>query len=226
MFNENSFIVAIKTTGNVFSNDAVEELNVKANFYRDLLTDEPFVKKDIIKLQDPNSLDKFNLQSFYHVKLNLKWEKDDEEARKDPNYYLRTVNTETKNTLDELKKTHPSTSAASASKVVEEKADLVNAATYSTGRVAASLTSTAMDIVTKVEPAIIDENELRWSRAISKGKKGYVCLVTNLGRLNIELFCDQVPRVCENFLKHCADKYYKGTKFHRSIKNFMVMKQI
>jgi peptidyl-prolyl cis-trans isomerase-like protein 2 len=55
-----------------------------------------------------------------------------------------------------------------------------------------------------------------------KGKKGYVCLVTNLGRLNVELFCDQVPRVAENFLKHCSTKYYKDTKFHRSIKHFMV----
>lgn len=51
---------------------------------------------------------------------------------------------------------------------------------------------------------------------------GYVRLVTNLGPLNLELYCDVVPKTCENFLKHCQNGYYDGTKFHRSIRNFMV----
>jgi len=55
-----------------------------------------------------------------------------------------------------------------------------------------------------------------------KKKKGYVRLATNLGVLNIELDCDLCPQTCENFIKHCADKYYVGSKFHRSIKNFIV----
>ena len=53
-------------------------------------------------------------------------------------------------------------------------------------------------------------------------KKGYVRLVTNVGPLNIELHCDYVPKTCENFIKHCASGYYNGTRFHRSIKHFMV----
>jgi len=32
----------------------------------------------------------------------------------------------------------------------------------------------------------------------------------------------EVPKTCENFLKHCLDGYYKDTVFHRSIRNFMV----
>jgi peptidyl-prolyl cis-trans isomerase-like protein 2 len=52
------------------------------------------------------------------------------------------------------------------------KADVVNAANYSTGRVAASFTSTVMEIVTHQEPAIIDENEIRWERVRKLGKKG------------------------------------------------------
>ena len=79
-----------------------------------------------------------------------------------------------------------------------------------------------MEIVTRQEPDIIDENVIRWERVIKQSKKGYVCLVTNFGRLNVELFCDQVPRTCENFMKLCENKYYKDTLFHRSIKNFMV----
>ena len=81
-----------------------------------------------------------------------------------------------------------------------------------------------MEIVTSQEPAILDENEIRWDRVRKAGKKGYACLVTNYGRLNLELFCDQAPRTCENFMKHCADKYYKDTLFHRLIPGFMVKK--
>ncbi|XP_035689946.1 RING-type E3 ubiquitin-protein ligase PPIL2-like isoform X2 [Branchiostoma floridae] len=40
--------------------------------------------------------------------------------------------------------------------------------------------------------------------------------------VNMELHCDMVPKTCENFLKHCQNKYYKGTQFHRSIRNFMI----
>lgn len=44
----------------------------------------------------------------------------------------------------------------------------------------------------------------------------------NFGALNLELHCDLVPKTCENFIKHCQNGYYDGTKFHRSIRNFMV----
>lgn len=50
----------------------------------------------------------------------------------------------------------------------------------------------------------------------------YVRLYTNFGPLNLELHSDMVPKTCENFLKHCESGYYNGTKFHRSIRNFMV----
>ncbi|KAK2541688.1 hypothetical protein Q9233_000594 [Columba guinea] len=42
VFTNNSHIVAIKTTGNVFAYEAVEQLNIKPKSYKDLLTDEPF----------------------------------------------------------------------------------------------------------------------------------------------------------------------------------------
>lgn len=78
VFNENSHIVAIKTTGNVFSYEvgivlyyifvntlhtyilgnifslnlqAIEELNLKTKNFKDLLTSEPFTRKDIITIQ-------------------------------------------------------------------------------------------------------------------------------------------------------------------------------
>ena len=50
----------------------MERLNIKPNFWKDLITDEPFTRKDIITVQDPNNLDKFNLANFYHLQKNLK----------------------------------------------------------------------------------------------------------------------------------------------------------
>lgn len=35
---------------------AIEELNIKQKYWKDLLTDEPFSRKDIIHLQDPLNL--------------------------------------------------------------------------------------------------------------------------------------------------------------------------
>lgn len=51
---------------------AVERLNIKAGFWKDLLTDEPIARKDIVHLQDPTHLDKFNIAEFFHIKKNLK----------------------------------------------------------------------------------------------------------------------------------------------------------
>lgn len=42
------------------------------------------------------------------------------------------------------------------------------------------------------------------------------------GDLNIELHSDLAPRAAENFLVLADKGYYTGTKFHRSIKNFMI----
>lgn len=50
-FTPTSHIVAICQTGNVYSLEAIEELNLKPGHLRDLLTDEPFQRKDIITLQ-------------------------------------------------------------------------------------------------------------------------------------------------------------------------------
>lgn len=50
-FTPTSLIVTIRTTGNVYSMEAIEELNLKRNHLKDLLNDEPFQRKDIIVLQ-------------------------------------------------------------------------------------------------------------------------------------------------------------------------------
>ena len=220
VFNNSTHIAAIKSTGNVFSYEAIEELNIKPKSYRDLLTDEPYKRQDIIMLQDPQDHTKFNLNSFHHIKNSLKLEDDDlERAKTDPKARLKRMNLETKEALAELEKTYKPTEFDVNPEVKKEKADKFNAANYSTGAVAASFTSTAMERETEHEAAVLEDDIVRYARI---KKKGYVRLTTNVGPLNLELHCEYVPKTCENFMKLCQKGYYDGTIFHRSIRHFMV----
>lgn len=217
VYTENSHIVAIRTTGNVFSYEAVDQLNIRAKNWKDLLTDEPFTRQDIITLQDPANLDKFNLTRFHHLNHNLKVVDPEEERMKsDPKYTLRVVSTETRDALDTLQREYKP--AIKEEKVVR-RADKFNAAHFSTGAVAAASTSTVMLPQTTHEPAVLADDLVRYTLV---KKKGYVQLQTTHGNLNLELFCNVVPKTCENFVGLCRKGYYDGTKFHRSIRNFIL----
>ncbi|GFP90289.1 peptidyl-prolyl cis-trans isomerase cyp65 [Phtheirospermum japonicum] len=102
VFTEFTHIVAVKTTGNVFCYEAIKELNIKTKNWKELLTDEPFKREDIITIQNPNALDTKVLMDFDHVKKNLKI--DDEEQKKlesDPSYNIN-VTGDIKQMLKEL----------------------------------------------------------------------------------------------------------------------------
>lgn len=60
---------------------AVEQLNIKNGNWKDLITDQPFTRKDIITIQDPNNAMKFNLSTFHHVKNNLRVEDEGKKER-------------------------------------------------------------------------------------------------------------------------------------------------
>lgn len=62
----------------------MDELNLKSNFFKDLLNDEPFAKKDVVSIQDPANLSKFNMNNFFYLKEKLKWTDDDSAERQDP----------------------------------------------------------------------------------------------------------------------------------------------
>ena len=182
---------------------------MKTKNFKDLLNDEPFTRPDIIILQDPRNMTKFNLANFHHVKFKLKATDEEETSTKDPMSRMKKINHETRDTLAELERTY-------VKKDVEEtiiaKPDKFNAATYSTGMSAASLTSTAFERVTSIQAARLDDETVLFSRI---KKKGYVRVQTNLGPLNLELYCDTVPKTCQNFITHCANGYYNNTIFHR-----------
>jgi peptidyl-prolyl cis-trans isomerase-like protein 2 len=53
---------------------AIQELNIKPKNWRELLTDEPFTRNDLITIQNPNAVDSKILGEFDHVKKGLKLE--------------------------------------------------------------------------------------------------------------------------------------------------------
>uniref|UniRef100_A0A669B5C5 RING-type E3 ubiquitin-protein ligase PPIL2 n=1 Tax=Oreochromis niloticus TaxID=8128 RepID=A0A669B5C5_ORENI len=185
VFTNNSHIVANKVSGNVFSYEAVEQLNIKTKTICIFLV------------------------------------MDEEKAKQDPAYHLKSTNLETRETLAELYKEYKGDEllASTMKEPQAKKTDKLNAAHYSTGRVSASFTSTAMTPATTHEADAIADDTVRYQYV---KKKGYVRLHTNKGDLNLELHCDKVPKAGENFIRLCKKGYYDGTIFHRSIRNFMI----
>jgi len=51
---------------------------------------------------------------------------------------------------------------------------------------------------------------------------GKVILTTNFGPIDVELWCNECPRACRNFIQLCLEGYYDKTVFHRVIKDFMI----
>ena len=48
-----------------------------------------------------------------------------------------------------------------------------------------------------------------------------VLLETSIGEIVIDLFCDEAPLACQNFLKLCKLKYYNNTLVHSVEKNHL-----
>ena len=49
-----------------------------------------------------------------------------------------------------------------------------------------------------------------------------VVLHTTNGDIDIELWADQAPIACRNFVQLCMEGYYNNTVFHRIIKKMMI----
>jgi hypothetical protein len=73
VFTEHTHIVAIKPSGNVYAWDSLDQLCIKPKNWKDLLTDEPFSRKDIITLQDPLNMTAKLITDFDHVKKVGGW---------------------------------------------------------------------------------------------------------------------------------------------------------
>jgi len=211
-FTDFSHIVAIATSGNVYSYDAIEMLNIKPKFWKDLLTNEPFTKKDVITIQDPNNYNYKDVSQYYFIQNGLmkKEVKDDPMKNITPNIIseqifgeIRQQEEEDKKKKEELEKNQESIDPNSSMKKVLK----LNGSS--------SATFTSSSFTPRLEEQIVFEPKITT-------KKGFVSIVTNYGALNFTLHCDLTPLTCENFLTHCENEYYNNFTFHRSIKNFVL----
>jgi peptidyl-prolyl cis-trans isomerase SDCCAG10 len=50
---------------------------------------------------------------------------------------------------------------------------------------------------------------------------GKVLLTTTLGEIDVELWSQECPLACRNFVQLCMEGYYDGCVFHRVIKGFL-----
>ncbi|KAJ1966368.1 cyclophilin peptidyl-prolyl cis-trans isomerase Cyp8 [Dispira parvispora] len=217
VFNDYSHIVAIRPTGNVFSYESVSNFNLKRNQLKDLVDDTPFVKSDIITLQDPKHAREVSLDLVDKVRRSQR-----STNRINATGTTALVLADLEKGAGELKKEHDKfkgSTQVSTSKATAATKSSSHAAHFSTGVAAASFTSTSLTPVTHNVAADQDEEQVMLDQV--KGK-AYVRLQTNLGELNLELFCEQTPRTCYNFIMLVKKGYYRDVPFHRSIKHFMI----
>ena len=225
-FTDNSHIVAIKNTGNVYDYATLEELNIKSKNWKDLLTDEPFTRKDIITLQDPHNLATRDMNAFDFVKKGMQGmieqEKEHASQEADPAANINSKGT-TSRILNEMaaasSKADQDSSSLKTKSFVEKGKKAKNEEIFSNGLQAYSFTSMAFTPTLKASAAIISDQELLIKNVKEKGQ---VQIKTNLGDMHFELYCPQAPRTCFNMIKHAKNGYYNDVLFHRSIRKFML----
>ena len=248
VFTDNTHILALKNTGNVFAYDTVERLNIKAKMWRDLVNDEEFSRKDLITLQDPQNIESRDLSSFKYLQEGTSTLTPEQEAeRNDPSHNLnknalgnaakilkakeavakarsqRTGHTNGNHTITTSTTISTSKPGAPSSKSSSHATKPVpyNAAQHTTGQAAASFTSTGLTPHTSSERALLTNEEyLLKPRRVKQ--KGYARIQTSLGSLNIQLHPEFAPRAVWNFVHLAKKGYYKDVLFHRNIRNFMV----
>ena len=245
---DNTHIVALRNTGNVFAYDTVERLNIKGKMWRDLVTDEEFGRSDIITLQDPQNVEARNLSSFSYLKEGETGLTDEQlREREDP---ANSVNAnalgssakiiKAKEAVAKARNERAQQASAAAAQGVSKpgaasakalaqrtpsnqpgKPVPYNAAKHTTGLAAASFTSTGMTPHTSAELALLSEEEYMLKRGRVKNK-GYARISTTSGDLNLELHTEYAPKAVWNFLQLAKKGYYKDVTFHRNIKGFMI----
>ncbi|KAH8588142.1 cyclophilin type peptidyl-prolyl cis-trans isomerase/CLD [Bisporella sp. PMI_857] len=244
VFTDNTHIVAIRhgNEANVFAWETVERLNIKAKMWKDLVDDQDFGRSDIITLQDPQNIESRDLSQFKFLKEGESvLSKEQGEERKSGSVNISALGRVGEKVLrakEAVEKARRERAAGDVnhsravaktegfkivprSQMVQEKKQAYNAAQYTTGRAAASFTSTGLTPETSGERALLSDEEymLRPKRVKIKG---YARIETNLGDLNIELQTETAPRSVWNFVHLAKKGYYNGVVFHRNIKNFMI----
>jgi peptidyl-prolyl cis-trans isomerase-like 2 len=239
VFTDNTHIVALRNTGNVFSWDTIERLNIKAKNWSDLVSDEEFTRKDIITLQDPQNVAARDLNSFKYLKDGESNLTEEQERERSSGVNADALGSSAKiiKAKEAVAKARAEREKAAAAKAagkplavakngpahaaISSKSTPYNAAKHTTGKAAASFTSTGLTPHTSGERAVLTEEEYMLKPKRVK-QKGYARIQTNHGDLNIELLPEFAPKAVWNFVQLAKNGYYQGTIFHRNIKNFMI----
>ncbi|KKA27369.1 hypothetical protein TD95_004926 [Thielaviopsis punctulata] len=119
------------------------------------------------------------------------------------------------------KSTKHASATTAAARLINDKKLAANAAAYTTGKAAASFTSTGLTPETSGERALLTDEEFMLRPKTVK-IKGYARIETNLGKLTIELHTDTAPRAVWNFVRLAQSGYYRNVAFHRNIPGFMI----
>ncbi|KAK5131994.1 Peptidyl-prolyl cis-trans isomerase cyp8 [Meristemomyces frigidus] len=244
VFTDNTHIVALRNTGNVFAYDTIERLNVKAKNWRDLVSDDEFKRSDVFTLQDPQNIESRDLSQFKYIQDGVSTLTPEQEVERSAGVkaenlgsaakILRAKEAVEKRRTEREKQANGSsgTEAQALANARKAHADVAkasrmtkpvpyNAAQYTTGRTAASFTSTGLTPSTSTDRAIMTDEEY-----MLKPKRvkitGYARMSTTHGDLNIELYPEFAPKAVWNFIKLAKSGYYKNVAFHRNIRNFML----
>lgn len=233
----------------VYSHEAYHELNVGPKNYVDLTTGRKFTKKDVMVLQDPDDAERARVRdilNFKHIQ-NMREEKESnktatdvkrsltaqrihEKLEKEKTKRAKKTEDETAKLLkskhgDEGGNTESTATSSSEPKLKVYTDELLIAVNQTSGQGSGSFTSTSMAVTSKNAAREATDDEILASQCEQLKRlkqKGIVRIFTNMGAMDIELQCDIVPRTAMNFLLLAEKGEYAGSKFHRSIPNFMI----
>lgn len=223
----------IRTTGNVYAYDTIDEMNIKSKYYQDLLTGSSFnPKKDIILLQDPEKKSDLLDQSYWYIEHRINWkalldpfQESTLSSQSQSQSQLSITSAATRRILKEMEEIEKREEREKRElKELKEKKSAPQKMLYSTNlesSASASLTSTSVTVKTSADTKELTEKELQYKRIHDKNLKGYARMNTTLGPIDIELFTHLAPKACENFIVHSKNNYYNQTIFHRIIAGFM-----
>lgn len=211
-FNAHSHIVAVRSSGRVYSRDGLSKLA-----FRDYVTDEAICEDDLISLQDPRGIQKRN---WAHFREHLAGDSSTQTSLAG-NSNVNMAGSAGR-MVGRVQREGTATSIPRLPEQPEEQKTHVRA-THSTGRVAASLTSTAMTPVTVNEYALMSKYDLLFSeiRSLPTPPACHATIRTDRGDLHFELYAAKAPRCTYNFLRLARSGYYAGTRFHRLVAGFI-----
>ncbi|KAJ3247493.1 Peptidyl-prolyl cis-trans isomerase cyp8 [Chytriomyces hyalinus] len=200
VFSENTHIVAVATTGHVYAYESIDELIIKPKSWRDLMTDEPFKRKDLITIQDPHNITNRNISDF-HYKVNeiaKPANAAEDEATRRKRAIDSTINAtgSTARILAAMNSSKAEKQIPITPSFVSKEKNAYNAAHYSDNSAASAFTSMGATAVTKNRAAVISDDEY----LVANVKDPATARIkTNLGYIEVQLFCSVGPKACYNF---------------------------